>query len=135
VEHLVLRRSESDELCPGEWQVITGALLDGERVHDAARRELAEEAGLASDDWRVIPRVAAFYFEPLEAVVLSPILACRIDDAAAVMLSEEHVQSAWLTLADARQRLAFESQAEGATLVEESLKRRRQAAERPESER
>jgi dihydroneopterin triphosphate diphosphatase len=122
LEHLVLRRSDHDELLPGAWQVVTGGVHSGETAAEAAVREVMEETGLAPLRWSITGRVASFYFAPYDAVVLSPVIACEIDPIAEPLLSIEHVEHRWLVAADARTLLAFPSQRDGVDIVEELVR-------------
>lgn len=117
-EHLVLRRADSDELCPGIWQVVTGTVHEGESTRAAAERELVEEIGTGAIRWHQFTSVATFYFAPLDAVVLSPILACEIHPDAEIRLSEEHSDFEWLPANEAIGRLEFDAQKEGLDMVE-----------------
>jgi isopentenyldiphosphate isomerase len=47
---LVHRRADDKDVWPGRWDVAAGGVVGaGERWEDAARRELAEELGVAAD--------------------------------------------------------------------------------------
>ncbi len=46
---LIQRRSDTKKLMPGEWAATGGAAISGEDSFTAARRELYEELGIASD--------------------------------------------------------------------------------------
>jgi len=50
---LLLRRAWEDSL-PGVWEIPGGGVEPGESFQEAARRELAEETGIRSDDLREI---------------------------------------------------------------------------------
>ena len=44
-EYLLIRRAPDDPLYPGLWQFVSGRVEEGEKAHEAALRELREEAG------------------------------------------------------------------------------------------
>ncbi len=46
---LLQKRSNNKKLMPGEWAATGGAAISGESSFEAARRELFEELGIASD--------------------------------------------------------------------------------------
>jgi dATP pyrophosphohydrolase len=119
IEHLLLRRSDADELCPGIWQVITGSAHAGESVVETAARELLEETALEALQWRVTGQIASFYFAPFDAVVLSPIVACEVSARSEPVISDEHSEYRWLPATEAVVLLEFASQREGVAVVEE----------------
>jgi 8-oxo-dGTP pyrophosphatase MutT (NUDIX family) len=124
VEHLVLRRADDDELCPGVWQVITGGALPGESAAQAAERELAEETAIEALRWDITGRVATFYFAPFDAVLVSPIIACELASDAEPAMLPEHSEHRWIDGDGARELLTFASQREGVAVVEEILRSR-----------
>ena len=52
---LIQRRSENKEPMPGEWAATGGAAIAGEDSFTAARRELFEELGIATDRDTLLP--------------------------------------------------------------------------------
>ncbi|WP_315118929.1 NUDIX domain-containing protein [uncultured Clostridium sp.] len=44
---LIVKRSDNDDVCPGEWEFPGGKIDFGERPEDALIREIGEEVGLA----------------------------------------------------------------------------------------
>lgn len=55
---LIQRRSEDKEPMPGEWAATGGAAVSGEDSFTAARRELFEELGIATDRSTLLPLVS-----------------------------------------------------------------------------
>jgi 8-oxo-dGTP pyrophosphatase MutT (NUDIX family) len=124
IEYLIVKRSPSDELCPGIWQVVTGGIDGSETARDAASRELAEETGLRASEWYVLPQVVSFYFEPRDRIMLAPVIACEVSASDQPVLSAEHTEYAWLPLDRCRELLEFPSHVEGMVLVDEFLRSR-----------
>ena len=56
-EFLIQRRSEDKEPMPGEWAATGGAAISGEDSFTAARRELFEELGIATNRDTLLPLV------------------------------------------------------------------------------
>jgi 8-oxo-dGTP pyrophosphatase MutT (NUDIX family) len=121
LEHLLLRRSEDEELAPGIWQVITGGIGPGESSEEGALRELREETGLEAVSCRAMPEPAIFYFAQRDQIVLSPVFACELSADAEIVLSAEHVEHLWLPVDEACALLVHPSQRDGARAVEALL--------------
>jgi len=104
LEVLALRRGP-DGRCPGSWEAVHGHLDDGEDPLAGARRELAEETGLAGERWYNLSRVESFFVPRLGEVVLVPAFAVFVSGAA--RLSPEHDACEWLSIAAARARYSW----------------------------
>ncbi len=120
-EYLLLRRSPTDELYPGIWQIVTGTVTAGERATDAALREVDEETGLSPLRFWVVPRANVFYDRSADAMQLTPMFAMQVGAEDEPRLSGEHVESAWLTAGDAGRRLVWPGQRAGVRIVEECI--------------
>lgn len=106
---LAMRRAASKDAGPGLWETLSGRVDLGEDPLDTVKREIQEECGL---EVRVHPRPVTSYYaerngEPMIVIVY------RADyHAGEVVLSEEHDDYAWLSLA------AFSQRSELTKLVE-----------------
>ncbi len=102
---LALQRAD-DTRCPGSWETVHGHISDGEKPEDAAIRELTEETGLDAE--RLYNVTAnAFYLHREQTVQISIAFAAVVSDSVGLTLGTEHVQSEWLSLADAAKRFAW----------------------------
>jgi len=123
VEILLLRRA-AHRIFPGLWQCVTGGMEPGERVPDAALREVREETGLAGDDLEAfydLDQVAPFYDEGSDAVVVSAIFALRVHRGAEPRLSHEHDAMRWVPAAEVPAAVVWPSYAESVRRVVEVL--------------
>lgn len=94
---LMLRRTQSDPIGGGVWEVPGGKLEFGEHLSDALVREVREETGLHVQPEKLLYAVD-FFTHPHRQVVLLAYL-CRCDGGE-VTLSSEHSEYRW---ADAAQ--------------------------------
>ena len=97
-EFLLIRRA-ADRIFPGLWQPVTGGLEPGEAAPATARREVAEETGLAGADIEALydlDQVGSFYAEDAGTIVNSVIFAIRIRRDARPGLSSEHDGLDWV---------------------------------------
>ncbi len=111
--HLVLRRSDIDDIHPSVWQVITGTIEAGEGSREAALRELREETGLTPIGDHTFTEPAIFYFVPRDQIIISPIFAFEIDRDSQPLLSDEHEEFQWLETPSAVALLEFRTHREG----------------------
>jgi ADP-ribose pyrophosphatase len=81
-------------------EIPAGTLEPGEPPEETARRELAEEVGLAATTWVAGPR---FYTAPGFCTELMHLyLATGLTDATAEADADELIEPSWLSLEDAR---------------------------------
>lgn len=100
-EMLILRRSETDERRPLQWDLPGGMLEDGEEMIYGVEREIAEESGLSVSGTRVIfsnsiPKVWATGQANIVRIYYG-----AHTKTTAVTLSTEHSEYRWLSIQDA----------------------------------
>jgi len=110
LECLVLRRGTNGR-CPGSWETVHGHIEPGETPPEAARRELAEETGLAPERLYNLSRVETFYQHRLDEVALVPVFAAFVAPEATVVTGVEHDRFEWLGPTEARRRFAWPREA------------------------
>src|SRR5262249_59036943 len=101
-----LRRAPGGR-CPGSWEAVHGHIEPGEAPTDAARRELAEETGLAPERLYNLSRVETFYQHRKDEVALVPVFVAFVAPGAAVRTGAEHDGFEWLAPAVAAPRVAW----------------------------
>lgn len=102
---LTLRRAAGVR-CTGAWEIVHGSIEAGEKPEDAARREVAEETGLAVERLYSIT-VNPFYVSARSTVQLAVVFAAIVDAKVPVQLHEEHDAAMWRTPASAAKHLAW----------------------------
>ena len=100
----------------GFWQGVTGAPLDGERLHDAAIRELKEETGFEAN--RLVDLKFSYSFPVPEEYrhlyrndvteIPEHVFFTEVQESAP-RLSGEHDRWSWCTFPRARQLLKYEN--------------------------
>ena len=106
LECLALRRAPGGR-SPASWETVHGHIESGETPPAAARRELAEETGLAPERLYNLSRVELFYQHRVDHVALVPVFAAFVHHDAMVRLSPEHDGYEWLSPEAARGRFAW----------------------------
>lgn len=91
----------------GTWETVHGKIDEGEKPAAAARRELKEETGLVPERLYNLSRVESFYQHTIDEIALIPVFAALVPRGAAVTLSEEHDDHAWLLPEGAARRFAW----------------------------
>ncbi len=105
--YLILRRSDSESLYPGMWQIVTGRIERGETATAASLRELQEETALRVQRFWTVPIVGSFYDPRNDSIQLCPLFAAETDPDAEPRLSEEHKEYVWAPLERARELLVW----------------------------
>lgn len=103
---LVLRRARHKDR-PGSWETVHAHIDPGERPDQCARRELTEETGLEAEKFYNLSRVDAFFENRTGEVVLIPVYVAFVARDAAVKISEEHDDFAWLPSREAQRRFTW----------------------------
>lgn len=102
---LTLRRAAGTR-CTGAWEIVHGRIEANEAPPAAARREVAEETGLAVERLYSLT-VNPFYLHPLDTIQLAVVFAAVVDATTAIQLGVEHDAYAWRTPDDACTELAW----------------------------
>lgn len=128
-EFLVLQRSDSEEIYPGLWQIVSGGIEDGEKAYQAALREVREETGVVPLGLYNTPLTNTFYFYTDDSVNVSPVFAADTDPHDVVRLSDEHKRFKWLKREDAISLLVWPGQKKAIAMIDDYIVRRNPSEE------
>ncbi|MBE2243504.1 MAG: NUDIX domain-containing protein [Burkholderiaceae bacterium] len=106
----VLLLQRAGKYLHGVWSYVAGHIEAGETAAQAARRELAEETGLAPHAFYATSFCEQFYDAGNDCIMIVPAFVAQVDDDCTVRLNAEHVALRWLPLAEAARELPFGSQ-------------------------
>lgn len=98
----------------GHWDFPKGHLEEGETPLQAAKREIEEETGIkpeAQDYILGFKDVVTYYYRRGNTLVKKEVHFFLVEAPpdAAVRLSHEHLEHAWVTLKDAQDKLTFKT--------------------------
>ena len=105
---LLLRRSETDDRRPNQWDFPGGNTEEGEDFSTAAARETLEEAGIEIE-------ASAIHLAYATAEITDWGSVCWLifigkTDKTEVILSDEHREATWVTLDDAIEKITYDRQ-------------------------
>jgi dATP pyrophosphohydrolase len=120
-QYLLLRRSPTERLYPDLWQIFTGKVVDGERVVEAAVREMREETGLEANRFWIVPYVSAFYDPAGDAVNLCSMFAAEVNQDREPLLSKEHQAFRWTGFEETLRTLPWPGQRDAIDIVQKYI--------------
>jgi dihydroneopterin triphosphate diphosphatase len=94
----------------GLWQQVAGKIEEGETAVQAVLREIKEETGLYPRALYSVDIIESFYDMGHNCIHLIPVFAAEFLPKARVVLSPEHSEYKWLSLAEAKKCLIFSQQ-------------------------
>lgn len=105
IEYLVLKYAA------GHWDFPKGKMETGETMHDTALRELHEEAGISALLEDNFERSFSYEFVDYDGAIANKTVHFFIGktDNAAISLSDEHTDFAWLYYGAAYERLTYDN--------------------------
>jgi dihydroneopterin triphosphate diphosphatase len=121
---LLLRRSPN-RILPGLWQGVSGGVEPGERIAEAALREVVEETaihGSSIEAFFDLDLVNAFHWPAADAVILSAIFAIRVRPNVEPVLSHEHDDWRWVPIDEAYHEVIWPGYREAIARVRDDLR-------------
>ncbi|WP_139812127.1 NUDIX hydrolase, partial [Ensifer aridi] len=94
----------------GEWCRIAGAIENGEKAWEAARREVKEETGLECRELYSADICEQFYEADRDAISLLPVFVGFVESQAAVVINHEHSEYRWMSFEEALTMVPFAGQ-------------------------
>lgn len=108
-KYLLIRRC--GKYLPETWQMVTGAIHQGETAWEAAVREVKEETGLIPSRLYSADAVETFYMKILDKITCVPVFVAFVNEPEEVQLAlDEHDAYEWLSYEQAKERLVWAEQ-------------------------
>ncbi len=126
--YLMLRRSQSENVYPDIWQIVSGSIEEGETALGASLRELKEETGFTPLRYWNVPYMNTFLDAAKDIVHISAVFAAQVSPDAQPRLSEEHYQFEWCGIERATQLLVWPGQVRAIHIIHEYIVQGKQAA-------
>ncbi len=118
VEVLLMKRVDT---LVGAWCHVAGKIEADERAWETALREIHEETGLVPDRFYSADFCEQFYEADRNCISLLPVFVGFVAGTARVELNGEHSDFAWLSFADAVQRVSFGGQRQMLAHIEQEF--------------
>ncbi|HDR05300.1 MAG TPA: NUDIX domain-containing protein [Candidatus Marinimicrobia bacterium] len=104
---LIMKRNDGLQY-EGLFHCVHGKIEADEAAWQTALRELREETGLSAKAMWVADYSSQFYEASSDTFNLVPVFACEVESID-IKLSREHSQFEWLTVSEAKRRLAWQN--------------------------
>lgn len=109
IEFLLLKRAPHEKY-GGVWQMVTGAIDEGEKAYETALREIKEETGFTPQRFWTAPNVNSFYYPERDYINMIPVFAAQVEAGSEVVISDEHDDYKWVNKEEALKLLAWPGQ-------------------------
>lgn len=119
-QFLLLRRRDDVPL-PGQWQTVSGKLHPDERITDAFHRQVLEKTGIAPLSLYKLSRVATFFDEYYDTVMLVPNALALVTPGDVTLDESLHDEYRWVDGPSALELLRWPTQREAVSLVQSSF--------------
>ena len=119
IHYLLLKRNKN-RIYEHLWQGVAGKIEKDETAWQAAIRELKEETSLKPFRMFAVDYISTFYESHYDRVNLVPVFGIEVKDRK-VILSEEHIDYEWLSFRDAYERLPWNGQKKGLSIVNDMI--------------
>jgi dATP pyrophosphohydrolase len=105
-EFLQLKRSP-ERYMGDTWQLVTGAIEEGETGTAAILRELKEETGLTPLEFYQLDVVNTFYLAKADTILHSPMFCMIVEANAHITLNHENTEYRWVDEMDIVSRVMW----------------------------
>lgn len=113
---LVLKR-RNDVILPGDWQVVSGKIKEGEGIKDAFLRQVNSKTGQYAKAAYKLNYVNTFYDQHYDAVLMVPCAAVLLSSHEVHLDAAIHSEYRWVTYAEACDLLVWKNQRKCLDLV------------------
>lgn len=116
IEFLLLKRSGKVKY-PNLWQMVTGSIEKGEKIHQTVMREIYEETDLIPEKLWIVPNVNSFYDKKKNEFNLIPVFAALIEKNKEIKISREHTEYKWVKKNEAKKLVAWDGQRKSIDMI------------------
>ncbi|HBC47935.1 MAG TPA: NUDIX hydrolase [candidate division Zixibacteria bacterium] len=121
-QFLVLKRQS--QYMFGLWQQVGGKVESGEKGTTAILREIKEETGVIPQSLYSVDIVESFYDINHGNIHIIPVFVAEFAPTAEVVLSNEHSEYKWVSLAEAKELLVFTQQRASLDIIDREFIRK-----------
>lgn len=118
IEFLLMKRAPN-EVYAGVWQMVTGAIENGEKAFETALREINEETNLSPIGFWIVPNVNSFYSSVDDSITMMPVFVAEVEINSDVILSSEHSEYIWCSKNKAKKMLVWPGQRKSVDIISE----------------
>jgi dihydroneopterin triphosphate diphosphatase len=106
-EYTILLLKRATKVLEDAWCYIGGGIEEGEKAWEAALREIKEETGITKVSLYTSNKFDRFYSKKENYIYVAPVFVGYVDENEDVILNHEHKEFVWLTIDEAKSKVAL----------------------------